>query len=172
MPIYYEKLRNVSQKKVSHRGEKSPRMQLEKRRQDKIRAVQKSNMRREKARKERLLKRWRAEQLMKNNFRQCQPEFRIIVMRWARNKTTARVNLFFRQLKQFHCPMEPCYNTKRLSKVLRLLRKNKCGRDKLNYGLHLPDIVSGWNKHYEKKFHEAHELYIVLQNMADDYTYL
>ena len=143
---------------------------VEKRRQAaRVKALRESNLRKAKAKKERELKKKRAKTLMESNLRNCEPEFRYIVQQWAKDKTTARVNMFFRLLEEVHCPMEPCYNPKKLDLAAKVLRKNKCGYKQLCYGLHLPDIVLGsefWNKDHQREYDHAHELESILYELA------
>lgn len=136
------------------------KLQEKRKQEDKIKAMRKSNLERAKATKENRLKRVRAEELMKKNLAACEQDFRIIVMQWARDKTLARINKFFRLLEEFKCPMEPCYNTNRLNAVQKLLRKNKCGYKELHDGLNLANVRSMQNT-----YDNAHKLYVILSSM-------
>lgn len=123
-----------------------------------------------KAKKKRELKKRRAKELMQSNLRKCEPEFRYIVQQWCEGKTVAHVNRFFRYLEEFKCPMEPCYNPKKLEPAQKVLRKNKCGYKELINGMYLYDVVDcsewEWNTIYTKVCERAHELHFMLCEMA------
>tara|TARA_B100000513_G_C11827800_1_gene161414 strand:+ start:50 stop:565 length:516 start_codon:yes stop_codon:yes gene_type:complete len=143
---------------------------VEKRKQEaRAKALRESSIRKAKAKKQRELDKRRAKTLMESNLRNCEPEFRYIVQQWAKDKTTARVNMFFRLMEEFKCPMEPCYNLNSISLAEKVLRKNKCGYKQLCYGLNLPDAILGcdfWNKDYQREYDHAHELEGILHEIA------
>lgn len=158
-------------KRFLTRGEKVAWDKLvEKRKQEaRAKALRESSIRKAKAKKQRELDKRRAKTLMESNLRNCEPEFRYIVQQWAKDKTTARVNMFFRLMEEFRCPMEPCYNLNSISLAEKVLRKNKCGYKKLCYGLNLPDAILGcdfWNKDYQREYDHAHELDGILYEIA------
>ena len=102
---------------------------------------------------------------MKLNMSKCAPEFKVSVQHWAKGKTVAEINKFFRLLEEFKCPMEPCYNMNKLNKVQKLLRKNKCGYNELLNGIYWYDVVENWTREDHKKFENANELNSILQSM-------
>ena len=124
-----------------------------------------------KAKKARELKKRRAKELMLSSLKKCEPEFRVLVEKWAEDKSVAKVNRFFRLLKEVHCPVEPCYNTKKLEPAQKVLRLNKCGYKKLHYGLCLDDYVFcddwEWEKYYKKQCENAYDLEFILNDMED-----
>lgn len=123
-----------------------------------------------KAKKERELKKRRAKQLMEDNLRKCEHEFRVFVQMWAKDKTVAKVNRFFRLLKEFKCPKEPCYNMNKLEPAQKVLRFNKCGYKKLINGMYLYDVLDcdewEWEKVHKKQCERAHELHNMLCEIA------
>ena len=126
-------------------------------------------MKKAKAKKERELNKKRAELKLKSNMQACHPDFRCMVERWAKDKTPAKVNRFFELLEEVKCPMEPCYNPKKLDRAEKVLRWNKCGYNKLCYNLNLPDAILGcdfWNKEYQRQYDRAHELDSILYEIA------
>lgn len=142
------------------------KIQKEKRQEE----IRRDRKKARKAKKERELKKRRAKELMNDNLQQCQPEFRVLVEKWAEDKSVAKVNRFFRLLKEVHCPVEPCYNTKLLEPVQRVLRLNKCGYKELINGMYLYDAVLcddwEWEKVYKKECDRAHDLHSMLSEMA------
>ena len=145
------------------------KLQEEQKREARIKALQESRMKKAKAKKERELNKKRAQLKLKSNMQACQPEFRCMVERWAKDNTTAKVNRFFELLEEVKCPMEPCYNPKKLDRAEKVLRMNKCGYNKLCYNLNLPDNVLGsefWNNKYQRQYTRAHELDSILYHMA------
>lgn len=145
------------------------RLQEEKKQEARVRALQESRMKKAKAKKERELNKKRAQLKLKSNMQGCQPEFRVVVQQWAKGKTTAQVNRFFELLEEVKCPMEPCYNSKKLDRAEKVLRMNKCGYNKLCYNLNLPDAILGcdfWNNTHKRKYNRAHELDSILYQMA------
>ena len=124
-----------------------------------------------KAKKARELKKRRAKELMLSSLKNCEPEFRVLVEKWAEDKSVAKVNRFFRLLKEVHCPVEPCYNTKKLEPAQKVLRLNKCGYKELINGMHLYDVVDCsdwyWETYYRKQCDNAYDLECILNVMAD-----
>ena len=145
------------------------KLQEKKKQEARAKALQESRIRKEKAKKERELDKRRAQLKLKTNMQGCQPEFTVVVQRWAKDKTTAQVNRFFELLEEVKCPMEPCYNPKKLGISEKVLRMNKCGYKELCYGLNLPDAILGldfWNNKYQRQYDRAHELDSILYQMA------
>ena len=145
------------------------KLQEREKQQARVRALQESRMKKAKAKRERELDKKRAERRAQLNLSKCQPEFRHVVQQWAKDKTTAKVNRFFELLEEVKCPMEPCYNPKKLDPSEKVLRMNKCGYNKLCYNLNLPDAILGcdfWTKKHERKYNRAHELDSILYQMA------
>lgn len=146
------------------------KVQEKKKQEARVKAMHESKVRKAKAKQERELKKRRAKELMQSNLRKCEPEFRYIVQQWCEGKTVAHVNRFFRHLKEFKCPMEPCYNPKKLEPAQKILRKNKCGYKKLLRGMYLEDYMdcSDWEWHtiYMKECERANELHYMLCDMA------
>ena len=145
------------------------KLQEERKREARAKALQESRIRKAKAKRERELDKKRAQLKLKYNMSQCEPEFRHVVQQWAKDKTTAKVNRFFELLEEVKCPMEPCYNPKKLDRAEKVLRMNKCGYQKLSYNLNLPDAILGcdfWNNEYQRQYDRAHELDIWLYQMA------
>ena len=145
------------------------KLQEEQKREARIKALQESIMKKAKAKKERELNKKRAQLKLKSNMQACQPEFRHVVQQWAKDKTPAKVNRFFELLEEVKCPMEPCYNPKKLDQAEKVLRMNKCGYNKLCYNLNLPDAILGcdfWNNKYQRQYARAHELDSILYQMA------
>ena len=140
-------------------------------REAKVKAIRESMVQKAKAKKERELKKRRAKACMEVKLQGCEPEFRYIVEQWAKDKTVAHVNKFFRLLDEFKCPMEPCYNPNKLDKFFDrsqiLLRKNKCGIKELNHGLHIYEFSESdvMYKMDEQKFRRATELDCMLYHM-------
>ena len=145
------------------------KLQEKKKQQARAKALQESRIRKAKAKKERELDKRRAQLKLKTNMSKCEPEFRYVVEQWATDKTTAQINRFFEMLEEVKCPVEPCYNPKKLGISEKVLRMNKCGYKKLCYNLHLPDNVLGsefWNNKYQRQYDRAHELDRILYKMA------
>lgn len=145
------------------------KVQEKKKQEAKVKAMHESKVRKAKAKQERELKKRRAKNLMDANIQGCEPEFRSMVQKWAKGKTVAQVNRFFSLLEEVHCPMEPCYNPKKLNHAEEVLRMNKCGYKKLCYNMNLPDAILGcdfWSKEYQRQYDRAHELDHILYNMA------
>ena len=145
------------------------KLQEERKREARVKAMQESRIRKAKAKRERELDKKRAQLKLQFNMSKCQPEFRHVVEQWAKGKTTAQVNRFFELLEEVKCPMEPCYNPKKLDRAEKVLRMNKCGYNKLCYNLNLPDAILGcdfWNKDYQRTYDRAHELESILYEMA------
>ena len=144
-------------------------LEEERKREARVKALQESKIRKAKAKRERELKQKRDKLKLKYNMSQCEPEFRCMVERWAKDKTTAKVNRFFELLEEVKCPMEPCYNPAKLDRAERVLRMNKCGYQKLSYNLNLPDAILGcdfWNNKYQRQYDQAHELDDILYHIA------
>jgi hypothetical protein len=151
----------TKEEKLAHQ-----KLQEVRKREARVKALRESKLRKAKAKKEREIQKRRAESLMKSNFQGCESEFRVVAEQWAKDKTVAQVNKFFRLLEEFKCPMDPCYGKPGHSQGV--LRKNKCGYEKLCYGLHLPDAVLGsdfWNRDYQREYDRAHELDGILHEM-------
>ena len=144
-------------------------LEEERKREARVRALQESKIRKAKAKRERELKQKRDKLKLKSSMSKCEAEFRCMVERWAEGKTTAEVNRFFDLLEEVKCPMEPCYNPKKLDRAEKVLRMNKCGYQKLSYNLNLPDAILGcdfWTKEHERQWGRAHELDSMLSQMA------
>jgi hypothetical protein len=151
----------TKEEKLAHQ-----KLQEVRKREARVKALRESKLRKAKAKKEREIQKRRAESLMKSSLQGCESEFRFVVEQWAKDKSVAQVNKFFRLLEEFKCPMDPCYGKPGHSQGV--LRKNKCGYEKLCYGLHLPDAVLGsdfWNRDYQREYDRAHELDGILHEM-------
>lgn len=141
------------------------KVQEKKKQEARVKALRESNLKKAKAKKDRELKERRAKTLMESSIQACEPEFRQLVEQWAKGKTVAKVNRFFSMLEEVKCPMEPCGSGGLSEKVLRL---NKCGYEKLCYGLNLPDAILGcdfWDKDYQRQYDRAHELESILYDI-------
>ena len=144
-------------------------LEEEKKREARVKALQESKIRKAKAKRELELKKKRDKLKLKSNMSKCEPEFRYVVQQWAKDKTTEKVNRFFELLEEVKCPMEPCYNPKKLDRAEMVLRMNKCGYKKLCYNLNLPDAILGcdfWNNKYMVQYARAQQLDIWLYQMA------
>lgn len=145
------------------------RLQEKKKQEERLRALRESKVRKAKAKKERELKKKRAELKMKTSLQACEPGFRSLVEQWAKGKTTANVNKFFRLLEEVKCPVERSYNPSELEPSAKALRMNKCGYKKFFWNLSLPDNVLGcefWTKKHQKSYENAHELDGILQGIV------
>jgi hypothetical protein len=143
------------------------KVQEKKKQEARVKAMHESKVQKVKAKQERELKKRRAKNLMDANIQGCEPEFRSMVQKWAKDKTHAQVNRFFSLLEEVHCPMES--NHKKPNRAEKVLRKNKSGYKKLCYNLNLPDAILGcdfWNKEYQRQYDRAHELDCILYQMA------
>lgn len=145
------------------------KVQEKKKQEARVKALRESKLQKARAKKEREIQKRRAELKLQSNMQGCQAEFRHVVEQWAKDKTTAQVNRFFEMLEEVKCPMEPCYNPKKLDPAEKMLRLNKCGYKKLCYGLNLPDAILGldfWDKEYQRQYDRAHMLDSILYEMA------
>ena len=143
------------------------KVQEKKKQEARVKAMHESKVQKIKAKQERELKKRRAKNLMDANIQGCEPEFRSMVQKWAKDKTHTQVNRFFCLLEEVHCPMGP--EPEFMDKVEDVLRKNKTGYSKLCYNLNLPDAILGcdfWSKEYQRQYDRAHELDCILYNMA------
>ena len=165
----HEKGRCLRKRLTKEERQAQKKMEEERKREARVKALQESKIRKAKAKRERELKKKRAELQLKSRMNKCEPDFKCIVEGWAKGKTTAQVNRFFDLYEEVQCPMEPCYNLNKLNPAERVLRANKCGYKKLCTNLNLPDIVLGsdfWTKEYAREYARAHELDKYLYEMA------
>jgi len=154
----------TKEEKAAHRAQ-----QEKKKHEEMQEARRESRLRKVKAKKERELKDKRAKLKLKSNMSNCTTEFRHVVQQWAKGKSVAKINKFFELLEKVRCPMEPCYNPKKLDAAEKVLRLNKCGYKKLCYSLNLHDAILGcdfWNNDYQREYDNAHELDLWLYQMA------
>ena len=154
----------TKEERAAHRA-----LQERKRQEEMVKARRESRLRKAKARKERELKKKRAKMTLQHNMNKCTPEFRYVVQQWAKGKTDAKINRFFELLEEVKCPMEPCYNPKKLNPAEKVLRLNKCGYKKLCYNMNLYDAIIGcdfWGKEYQRQYVRAQQLDIWLYQMA------
>ena len=154
----------TKEEKVAHQ-----KLQEKKKQEARVKALRESRIRKAKAKKDREIQKIRAKTLMESNIQGCEPKFRSMVQQWAKDKTVAKVNRFFRLLEEVKCPMGPCYDLNSIALSEKVLRKNKCGYKKLCYNLNLPDAILGsefWSKEYQRVYDRAHELDCILYNMA------
>ena len=157
-------------KRFSHPTKKVAwsKLQEKKKQEARVKALRESNLKKAKAKKERELKKRRAKTLMESSIQACEPEFRYLVQRWAKDKTVAKVNRFFSMLEEVKCPMGPCYNLNSISLAEKVLRLNKCGYKKISYNINLPDAILGcefWNKDYQRQYDRAWELESLLYDI-------
>ena len=144
------------------------KVEEKRKREAKVKAIRESMVQKAKAKKERELKKRRAKACMEANLQGCQPKFRYIVKQWAKDKTVAHVNKFFRLLDEFKCPMgSSCDYT---IETARLLRLNNCGYEELLRGTYLYDFVDcsdwEWETVYRKQCDRANELERILYQMC------